>query len=183
MPKAETTIPKTRRRPNGRAGCRKTVRPTLTAATIAMFLAGAAHSDPAPSPAQPIDARRPVPAMNGRPLAQPLVRADVHIEGRRVQSWRGDRPGEQYLLVDGNVRLKVGLYHLRASRMVVRIRPDSPAAASSGIQIAAYLQDARSTDQPATETAIDSEKLLVTALVQGRVSLGADGLEIGRAHV
>ncbi|MCC5830501.1 MAG: LPS assembly protein LptD [Phycisphaeraceae bacterium] len=133
--------------------------------------------EPAPAPRTAIEPAAAASPTTGQPLRQPLIRADTRIEGQRVQAWSDPDQGTQYLLVDGDVRLNIGLYRLRGARMVVRIQPKDAQVGVGRYQIAAFIQDARSHANAQTQTRIESDRLLVTALTEGRLQLASDILD------
>lgn len=115
-------------------------------------------------------------ARSGLPLADPVVQTDVQCTGQRAWAWETRQNGAaaHWLLIENHVALRVGAYHLAATRAVVRIDTE-PAAGSPIHHLMAYLENAR-TSQTSTLGA-EAPSLLVTASIVGDVELSVDALE------
>jgi hypothetical protein len=132
---------------------------------VAALLAAAGHA--MGQPAAPYSgesfARVDLP-LTPRPL-------DLALESRRAWAWRSGRTDR--LLLDRDVRVRIGPTSLRAARAMVWIEPvalSTPDGRTiAGDQVAVVLEDARNAiGSPAT--ALDADLLLVTAVITGEVA-------------
>jgi len=121
------------------------------------------------------------PAPDGRDFAGLLLpaaaqRADLSVFARRAWVWSED--GVSRVALDRDVRARVGIYDLNASRATVWIESITVDGRELR-QLALYLEDVRD-ERADAAVAVNAASLLVTAMIDGDVSLRADVLERGR---
>ena len=98
------------------------------------------------------------------PLASPVVDAEPRLHAGWASVWKDDR-GRQYLLLDKDVSIAIGVYGFRADRAVVRI--DTEATAGKTIyHLAIYLDHAAALAGQGAAHA-EADRLLVTASTTG----------------
>ncbi|MEC9374119.1 MAG: hypothetical protein VYC34_09755, partial [Planctomycetota bacterium] len=99
-------------------------------------------------------------------------RADVRLEGLRTFAW--NEGVTKRLLIEGNVRIKIGAFDFTADRATVWIEPVQLAGQPLE-QIAVYLDNARDPGA-AAEVSQSAERLLVTAIIEGEQTLQTNRL-------
>ncbi|TVQ30080.1 MAG: LPS-assembly protein LptD [Phycisphaeraceae bacterium] len=142
-----------------------------TLAAIALLCLQSTRSLAQPAGA-PIDGR----SFSGIDLPADPQRADVVMQSLRGDAWREGTT--QRLLLDGDVRVRIGVFDFVAARAVVWIEPVQLAGQPLE-QVAIYFDDVR---DPGADAAVaqTAERLLVTAIVEGQLSLRVDRLREGR---
>jgi hypothetical protein len=124
----------------------------------------------------------------GLTLAGPVQSGGIPLVANRATQWT-EADGTQRLFLQGDVRVSLGLFSFHAAQAAVWIRQidagrpgveGGPAAIDPTWQVAVYLDrlGAAATEYGSTQS---GDRLLVTAVVKGPLSLKADLLRSGRA--
>lgn len=127
----------------------------------------------------------PQPRLDGRDfdgllVDAPLQALNASLSGSRVTAW--EEGTTRRLLMDTDAEVAIGPYRFRARRCVAWIeRVRLPDDAGDATQIALYFDEVR-TPGAAPAVSQSGDRLLVTALVSGDVSISADVFERGRAY-
>lgn len=143
--------------------------PSLTRWIIAVGLAlGLIGSTFAADPSPADQPRDPGAAI----LPTTPLEADLTIKARRAVTWTSGQT--RRVLLDTDVQIAIGSYGFSAKRAVVFITPDlaRPGAAH---QLAIYFDDAQELEGHGPITS-QARRLLVTAIIQGKIKLAADRL-------
>ncbi|MGP1310523.1 MAG: hypothetical protein ACTS27_10030, partial [Phycisphaerales bacterium] len=134
------------------------------------------------SPPPNVDRVAPTPILDGSSFAGLALTTDpqpgdARLGALRATVWTtGDA---QRAVLEGDVRLDVGGYSLRADRAAVWIETLYPAEGERLRQIAVYLDNARDPLASAGQV-VAADRLLVTVVVSGDVLLKADSFLRGR---
>ncbi len=99
----------------------------------------------------------------------PILNSDAVLTARSATVWR--EGGDDYVLLDGDVRFRMGAYAFGGSRAVVRVRTQRPPGRTVR-RLAVYLDGARSLSAGVSIDA-EAERLLVTGATEGGVRLAA----------
>ena len=139
---------------------------------VAARSAGAASVDNFEAPADPF-AQMIRMSPVGVVMPEVPLPNDLQMTAARSTSWRAG-PHQHFVLLDGDTRVRIGSYHFRAARAVVRL--DSADPVRSGVyDVHIYLDQITELGGygPIRQSA---PRLLVTARVEGRVLLETDRL-------
>ncbi|MFG0276060.1 MAG: hypothetical protein ACF8QF_13495, partial [Phycisphaerales bacterium] len=167
----------TPRNPHEKARRTRARRP-MRAALLAGVAGGALALAP-PAIAQPDDA--PGATFAGLVIPAPLQRADIAITSATGRAWRAGPAQRLYL--DGEVRVTIGDHRFVAGRAVCWFEPVQREGAAGVVeplwQVALYLDDVA---DPAADAAVaqSADRLLVTAIVSGEISVRPDVFRDGR---
>ena len=147
------------------AGCRSSVALGLLMALLVGVAAHPVHAQAAPG-------RTPA-GRTAEDVVLPYVPlpADLHMAGNRVQSWRSG--GTHHVLLEGDAEVAVDDYGFKADKAVVFITPVP--GPGSIYQLEIYLDALRELGGYGPITA-EAPRLLVTAMIRGKVHLEADRL-------
>lgn len=158
------------------------------AAWLALCAGSCAHASAlAAQPVNPLDAQRDVarvePILDGSSFAGFALttdpqQGDARIAASRATVWTS--ADAQRALLEGDVRLDVAGYSLRADRATVWIESLYPPDGRRLRQIAVYMENARD-PLAAAGSVVRADRLLVTVVVTGDVLLNADAFQRGRA--
>ncbi len=124
-------------------------------------------------PASVLAATPPTPTWRSSlPLADPVVRADAQFQARKTHTWmNGDT---RFLLLDGDVLVRIGSYGFRAGKAVVQ-QNDEPSPGGSIRHLAIYFDQVTNLDGSGTIHA-QGGRLLVTVSTLGQLILKTDAL-------
>ncbi len=101
------------------------------------------------------------------PLADPVIDANAELTGQSATSWRDG--ATRWVLLEGDVSLRVRTYHMRASKALVRI--DTERRPGLVIRHLSAVLDQVEPGRNNGAVTVDASRLLVTVSTRGQVEL------------